>query len=268
METNSLRSLGYWNLVYWMLRWHFSHREAASVDWLGSHRSLSLGFSVWLDLHSAKIPPCGVFLMRCRCMPCHRAEKQCLQTWALDSTGGTSNLFWPEPKQNESIIQSWFFCEATHFGIPIFRSAHFLFFMWCRTGHSSRLWHYQDWLCVGSLRWWRLLRLLPGWFLVWTLITHLACSPHCYWSELSEMEATESINKKDTTSESPHHFVFRNKNPQSWPPMACLWWFPPRSRQNPKDPWCHSLLGVQTYTTSSFAEQIGLTRNNMPLAET
>eukprot|EP00913_Durusdinium_trenchii_P001311 g1209.t1 len=35
------------------------------------------------------------------------------------------------------------------------------------------------------------------------------------------------------------------------------------SRQHPKDPWSHSLLGVQTYTTSSFAEQIGLTRNNM-----
>ena len=44
---------------------------------------------------------------------------------------------------------------------------------------------------------------------------HLACSPHCCWSELSEMEAKESNNKKDTTSESPHHFVFRNKNPQS-----------------------------------------------------
>mmetsp|Transcript_21003 Transcript_21003/g.35073 ORF Transcript_21003/g.35073 Transcript_21003/m.35073 type:complete len:579 (+) Transcript_21003:100-1836(+) len=35
------------------------------------------------------------------------------------------------------------------------------------------------------------------------------------------------------------------------------------SRQHPKDPWSHTLLGVQTYTTSSFAEQIGLTRNNM-----
>jgi len=35
------------------------------------------------------------------------------------------------------------------------------------------------------------------------------------------------------------------------------------SRQHPKDPWSHSLLGVQTYATSGFAEQIGLTRNNM-----
>jgi len=35
------------------------------------------------------------------------------------------------------------------------------------------------------------------------------------------------------------------------------------SRQNPKDPWSHALLGVQTYATSGFAEQIGLTRNNM-----
>ena len=33
-----------------------------------------------------------------------------------------------------------------------------------------------------------------------------------------------------------------------------------RSRQHPKDPWSHSLLGVQTYATSGFAEQIGLTR--------
>jgi len=35
------------------------------------------------------------------------------------------------------------------------------------------------------------------------------------------------------------------------------------SRQQPKDPWSHALLGVQTYATSGFAEQIGLTRNNM-----
>jgi len=35
------------------------------------------------------------------------------------------------------------------------------------------------------------------------------------------------------------------------------------SRQNPKDPWSHTLLGVQTYATTGFAEQIGLTRTNM-----
>jgi len=35
------------------------------------------------------------------------------------------------------------------------------------------------------------------------------------------------------------------------------------SRRDPKDTWNHCLLGVQTYTTSSFAEQIGLTKNNM-----
>lgn len=35
------------------------------------------------------------------------------------------------------------------------------------------------------------------------------------------------------------------------------------SRQVPSDPWSHSVLGVQTYHTDGFAEQIGLTRNNM-----
>jgi len=35
------------------------------------------------------------------------------------------------------------------------------------------------------------------------------------------------------------------------------------SRDHPTDPWSHSLLGVQTYATSGFAEQIGLNRNNM-----
>merc|ERR1712003_234262 len=35
------------------------------------------------------------------------------------------------------------------------------------------------------------------------------------------------------------------------------------SRQTPNDPWSHSVLGVQTYPTDGFAEQIGLTRNNM-----
>lgn len=35
------------------------------------------------------------------------------------------------------------------------------------------------------------------------------------------------------------------------------------SRVSPKDAWTHSVLGVQTYRTDDFAEQIGLTRNNM-----
>lgn len=35
------------------------------------------------------------------------------------------------------------------------------------------------------------------------------------------------------------------------------------SRQQPTDPWSHTVLGVQTHMTDSFAEQIGLTRNNM-----
>lgn len=35
------------------------------------------------------------------------------------------------------------------------------------------------------------------------------------------------------------------------------------SRVNPKDAWTHSILGVQTYKTDDFADQIGLTRNNM-----
>jgi len=35
------------------------------------------------------------------------------------------------------------------------------------------------------------------------------------------------------------------------------------SRQSPSDPWSHSILGVQTHLTDGFAEQIGLTRNNM-----
>ncbi|CAE8689163.1 unnamed protein product [Polarella glacialis] len=35
------------------------------------------------------------------------------------------------------------------------------------------------------------------------------------------------------------------------------------SRQHPKDPWSHAVLGTQTYATDGFAEQIGLTRNNM-----
>eukprot|EP00928_Gymnodinium_smaydae_P079856 TRINITY_DN6368_c0_g1_i2.p2 TRINITY_DN6368_c0_g1~~TRINITY_DN6368_c0_g1_i2.p2 ORF type:complete len:609 (+),score=191.71 TRINITY_DN6368_c0_g1_i2:205-1827(+) len=34
------------------------------------------------------------------------------------------------------------------------------------------------------------------------------------------------------------------------------------SRVRPNDPWSHSLLGVQTYYTDGFAEQIGMTRNN------
>lgn len=35
------------------------------------------------------------------------------------------------------------------------------------------------------------------------------------------------------------------------------------SRMQPKDPWSHSVIGVQTHVTDGFAEQIGLTRNNM-----
>mmetsp|Transcript_59825 Transcript_59825/g.110766 ORF Transcript_59825/g.110766 Transcript_59825/m.110766 type:complete len:575 (-) Transcript_59825:90-1814(-) len=35
------------------------------------------------------------------------------------------------------------------------------------------------------------------------------------------------------------------------------------SRVHPDDPWNHSILGVQTSFTDSFAEQIGMTRNNM-----
>jgi len=35
------------------------------------------------------------------------------------------------------------------------------------------------------------------------------------------------------------------------------------SRQQPNDPWSHTILGVQTHLTDGFAEQIGLTRNNM-----
>mmetsp|Transcript_2851 Transcript_2851/g.7253 ORF Transcript_2851/g.7253 Transcript_2851/m.7253 type:complete len:575 (+) Transcript_2851:119-1843(+) len=34
------------------------------------------------------------------------------------------------------------------------------------------------------------------------------------------------------------------------------------SRMRPNDPWSHTILGVQTYNTDSFAEQIGMTRNN------
>lgn len=34
------------------------------------------------------------------------------------------------------------------------------------------------------------------------------------------------------------------------------------SRKSPQDSWNHALLGVQTYQTSDFAEQIGMTRNN------
>jgi len=35
------------------------------------------------------------------------------------------------------------------------------------------------------------------------------------------------------------------------------------SRQQPNDPWSHTVLGVQTHLTDGFADQIGLTRNNM-----
>jgi len=35
------------------------------------------------------------------------------------------------------------------------------------------------------------------------------------------------------------------------------------SRVHPDDPWNHSILGVQTSFTDSFAEQIGMTRNNI-----
>merc|ERR1719235_946970 len=34
------------------------------------------------------------------------------------------------------------------------------------------------------------------------------------------------------------------------------------SRVRPNDPWSHSILGVQTYQTDGFGEQIGMTRNN------
>jgi len=34
------------------------------------------------------------------------------------------------------------------------------------------------------------------------------------------------------------------------------------SRVNPKDPWSHTLLGVQTHYTENFADQIGISRNN------
>jgi translation initiation factor 3 subunit D len=34
------------------------------------------------------------------------------------------------------------------------------------------------------------------------------------------------------------------------------------SRKGPTDPWNHTLLGVQTYNTTDFAEQIGMNRNN------
>ena len=186
-------------------------------QWIGQAaiEAWAWGFSVWLDLHSEQNSALWrVFddAMQVHALPRswktmpsnldvgqHRWEQQLVLTWT--------------PKMD----QSWFSWEATHFGIGFFPSANFLFFIWCRTGHSSRLWHYQDWLCVGNLRWWMLTRLLPEWFLVWTLITtYIACSPHCRWSELSEMEAKESSNKKDDTSESPHHFVLRKKqNPKS-----------------------------------------------------
>merc|ERR1712151_205240 len=35
------------------------------------------------------------------------------------------------------------------------------------------------------------------------------------------------------------------------------------SRQFANDPWSHTVLGVQTHMTDHFAEQIGLTRNNL-----
>jgi len=35
------------------------------------------------------------------------------------------------------------------------------------------------------------------------------------------------------------------------------------SRANPKDPWNHAILGVHTYNTDGFADQIGVTRNNV-----
>lgn len=35
------------------------------------------------------------------------------------------------------------------------------------------------------------------------------------------------------------------------------------SRQRNNDPWNHTVLGVQTHVTDNFAEQIGLTRNNL-----
>merc|ERR1719263_1871263 len=35
------------------------------------------------------------------------------------------------------------------------------------------------------------------------------------------------------------------------------------SRNEPKNPWSHSVLGVQTHITDKFAEQIGMHRNNV-----
>jgi len=35
------------------------------------------------------------------------------------------------------------------------------------------------------------------------------------------------------------------------------------SRMSPADPWSHTVLGVNTHLTDGFADQIGLTRNNM-----
>jgi translation initiation factor 3 subunit D len=35
------------------------------------------------------------------------------------------------------------------------------------------------------------------------------------------------------------------------------------SRSHPTDPWSHTVLGTQTYVTDGFADQIGLSRNNM-----
>jgi len=35
------------------------------------------------------------------------------------------------------------------------------------------------------------------------------------------------------------------------------------SRNDPKDPWTHSVLSVQTHITSNFAEQIGMHKNNV-----
>jgi len=35
------------------------------------------------------------------------------------------------------------------------------------------------------------------------------------------------------------------------------------SRNDPKDPWTHSILAVQTHITDNFAEQIGMHRNNV-----
>merc|ERR1712217_485511 len=35
------------------------------------------------------------------------------------------------------------------------------------------------------------------------------------------------------------------------------------TRMNPNDPWSHSVLAVQTFMTSNFADQIGMHRNNI-----